>query len=149
MKTTYYLLLCGIFLFGCVEREEPQYYEVPLTMIVKIQNGILDTVNTEIEDEYTLVRLLTPNGEQLIEFFKNGKNILRIQPEVNYRLESFHSDPIRKVTEYIYMNEETTISFLRIDSIAQNDWSATKLFRDHVLIKNFPFEGINCFSYED
>jgi hypothetical protein len=149
MKTTHYVLLCGIFLFGCVKTEEPQYYEVPLTMVVKIQNGTIDTVSTTIEDEYKLARIIALNGQQSIEFFKNGKNILRMQVEATYRGVSFLLHPYRKITSYSLANEDTLISLLRIDSTAQNDWIATKLSRDHELIKDFPFEGINCFRYED
>jgi hypothetical protein len=58
--------------------------------------------------------------------------------------------PGNRLRETISMSNETSISFLRIESLNSSGlWGFSKLSEDHVLIKDFPFEGINCFRYED
>ncbi len=84
------------------------------------------------------------------EFFKNGKSILKMRTSATIKKHPLNLEQGRRLTEYVRISQETSISSVLIDSIGPTgSWALTELSENYLMFKNYPFEGINCFKREN
>jgi hypothetical protein len=146
----YEFLFLLSFLLSCTKEDRKEYFQSNLVMVIQVHEGKIDTTQTEFEDKYTQILSTERVGEDQVEFFKNNQSILRMRKKVIYSFDSVFIEQRIRIREFVTMDNEKTLFYPQIDTLVSGNWEFSNYFWDgYVLIRNFPFEGINCFKYED
>jgi hypothetical protein len=151
LHTVFYFMF---LLFGCTADDDVDYRKRSLIMVVKFSNGQIDTLQKDFENEYSLITHSSKSGDPSYEFFEDGLSIEKLKVQNSYPAYSFTAGPRRRMTKWTGVDAEKKITVLEIDTniatiYEENRYVKAQILKGYYLVEDFPFEGINCFKYED